>query len=156
MKKILTALKFFAAKTQLKSANSKESKTCVPLRQLVNQAMIGLLSRNLQQKSFIVNDVEKEMVVNNEKNILANVISRLLSTILVFTNDNCIHVSAKLSGNTMLLNIKTNDTSHNWTIANSLHRVHSMTEQIDGRITIVNSKLSGTTLAFAFRTREAA
>jgi hypothetical protein len=93
--------------------------------------------------------------VNNEKNILTNVISRLLSTIIVYTNDNSIHVSASLAGNTTWLNITTNDTRHNWTIANSLQQVHLMTEKIGGRITVINNKVSGTTLAFTFRNREA-
>jgi hypothetical protein len=154
MKKILTILKSFSLETQLKPAQPKESKTS--LRQLVNQVMIGLVPQNLQQKRFIVNDVEKEMLVNNEKNILANVINLLLSTIIVHTNDNCIYVSANLSGNTIWLNIKTNDTHHDWTSANSLRKVQLMTEKIGGYVSIINNKISGPMLAFTFRNQQAA
>jgi hypothetical protein len=154
MKKVISILKFLAAETELKSTRSKESKTS--LRQLVNQVMIGLLPQSLQQKRYIINDVEKEMLVNNEKNILANVINRLLSTIIVSTNDNCIHVSANLSGNTTWLNIKTNDTRHDWTTANSLRKVQLMTEKIGGFVTVINNKESGATLAFTFRNQVAA
>ena len=154
MKKILTILKSFSLETQLKPALPKELKTS--LRQLVNQVMIGLVPQNLQQKRFIINDVEKEMLVNNEKNILANVINRLLSTIIVYTNDNCIHVSANLSGNTTWLNIKTNDTRCDWTSANSLRKVQVMTEKIGGSVTVINDEVSGATLAFTFRNQEAA
>jgi hypothetical protein len=154
MNKLLSLLKSFAPGTQLKSIHLTESNTS--LRQLVNHVMTGLLPRNLQQKSFIINDVEKGMLVNNERNILAEVIRRLLSVSIAYTNDNCVHVSANLSGNTTWLNIKTNDTHHNPALTNSLRQVKLMTEKIGGCITVINNNISGTTLAFTFRHREAA
>jgi hypothetical protein len=156
MKTISSILKSFFMGVQLKPAQPKESQTSVSLRQLVNQVMIDVLPRTLQQKCFIVNDVEKEVLVNNEKNILTDVISRLFRNTIVYTRDNCIHVSANLSGNTTWLNIDTNDTRHNWAITNSLRQVKSMTEKIDGCISVINNKLSGTTLAFTFRNQKLA
>lgn len=155
MKKLLSLIKTLSAGTQLISVYSKKSRTCLPLRQLVNQVMIDLLPRNLQQKNFIVNDVEKGILVNNPKNILTNVISCLLSTAIVYTNHNCIHISANLSGNTTWLHIKTTDTCHDRAITNRLRHVNLMTEKIDGCITVTNNKVSGTTLDFNFRNREA-
>lgn len=156
MKKISSILKFFSIENQLNPGYPKELQICVPLRQLVNQVMIGILPRTLQQKCFIVNDVEKEMLVNNENNILANVIRRLLSTTIVYTSDRCIHVSANLSGNTTWLNIKTNDIRHDRAITNSLRQVQTMTEKIGGCVTVINNKLSGITLAFTFRNQKLA
>lgn len=154
--KLLSFLKSFSVGSQVKSPHPKELNTCVPLRQLINQVMTGLLPRNLQQKSFIVNAVENGMLVNNEKNILTNVIRRLLSTTIINTNDNCIHISANLSGATAWLNIKTNDTRHGHAISNSLQQVKLMTEKIGGCITVINNKVSGTTLSFTFRHENAA
>lgn len=151
MKKLLSFLKSFPTGTQ-----SKEVETSLPLRQLVNQVMIGLLPRNLQQKNLIINDVEKGMLVNNERNILANAISRLLRTTIVYSSDNAIHVSANLSGNTTLLNITTNDTRNDKAISNRLRPIKLMTEKIGGTLTVINNKISGTTLSFTFRNQQAA
>ncbi|MEI9910976.1 MAG: hypothetical protein WDO71_15675 [Bacteroidota bacterium] len=156
MKRILSLLQSLFTGTPLKTAYPKESNSSIPLRQLVNQVMIGILPRTLQQKCFIVNDVENGVLVNNEKNIIADVIRRLLSTTIVYTKDNCIHVSANLSGNTTWLNINTNDSRQNWAISNSLRQVQSMTEKIGGCVTVINNKLSGITLAFAFSNQKQA
>ena len=79
----------------------------VALHQLVDQLVCSLLPQPAHQKSLIVNDVQKGMLVNTDKNIPANVLSHLPDTTIMHTQNNCIRVSAKFFVNIILIHVKT-------------------------------------------------
>jgi hypothetical protein len=142
--------------TALKTRTPEKTESAVALHQLVDHLVVRFLSRTLQHKSFIINDVKREMLVGANKNMLASVISCLLNTTIAQTQDNCIRVSAKLFGNITLVLVKNNDHRHEMVIAQSLQQVQSLVEQLGGCVTITNNKINGATLAFTFSNNQLA
>ena len=79
----------------------------VALHQFVDQLVCSLLPQTTEQKSLVVNDVQKGMLVNTDKNILTTVLSKLPDTTIMHTQDNCIRISAKFLENITLIHVKT-------------------------------------------------
>ena len=134
----------------------KKTFVSVSLHQLVDQLTASLLPRTTKQRSFIVNDVQREMLVSTDKNILATVISNLLNTTLAHTQSNCIRISAKLFGNIVLLQVKDTDNRHDEAITGSLPQVEYLAEKIGGCVTLTSNKLKGTTVVFSFYNQQQA
>ena len=121
----------------------------VALHQLIDQLVYSLLPQTTQQKSLIVNDVQQGLLVNTDKNILTTVLSNLLDTTIMHTQNNCIRISAKFFGNITLIHVKDNDNLHDRAIIDSMYQVESMAEKLGGCITISNNRVNGTTVAFS-------
>lgn len=140
----------------LKPCFMKTTKRPLVLHQLIDQLLQSFLPHIVQQKSFIVNDIKKEMLVCTDENILASVLSNLLSTTINYTQNNCIRISAKLYGNIILLHVKDNDNRHDEALTDSLLQVEPLAEKIGGCITISNNKMNGTTVAVSFYNQQLA
>jgi hypothetical protein len=136
--------------TLIKTAGPEQARTTVALHELVNQVMISLLPCTARQKSLIVNDVHREMLVRTDKDVLASVLDCLLSNTIIHTKNNCIHISAKLFGSITLVHVKNNGSHYDDAIAYSLKQIEPMAKKLGGCVSITNNKLNGTTLAFSF------
>jgi len=137
-------------KNQFKLATLMNAQPYETLNELVDQLMVSLLPRTLQQKSLIVNDVPDELFVNTDKNVLATIVSYLLNETVSNTEHNCIRVTAKKFGNITLVHVKNNDISHEISISNGLQYIQPMAEKLGGCISITSNKIKGTTIAFTF------
>ena len=128
----------------------QKTKPVVALHQLVNQLVIGLLPRTVNKKSFIINDVQREMFVDADENILASVIGSVLNIAIVYTQNNCISISAKLYGDVTLVYVEDKVMRQNSAVFYSLYCIQPLAEKLGGSITISNNKAQGTTVTFIF------
>lgn len=128
----------------------KNSQRTVALYKLVDQVAQYLMPRIVEQKSFIINDLNKEMLVTTDEGILITVLRNLLDAIITHSQSNCIRISAKAFGNIVLLYVKDSDNKHEEAIAGCLIQVAPLAEKIGGCITLNNYTAKGTTVAFSF------
>lgn len=77
----------------------------IPLQQFVSRLLTGFQPLATRKNSLIVNDVMEELKVNTDPSLLANVISRLLTTVIGKCQDSCIRLSAKSFHNVVLFRI---------------------------------------------------
>ena len=138
----------------IKPAPMKRSQKNIMLHQLVDQVTQNLMPRIVEQKSLMVNDLHKEMLVTTNEEILTTVLRNLLNTIVTHSQNNCIRISAKIFGNIVLLHVKDSDNRHEEAIAGSLIQVAPLAEKIGGCITLNNYTAKGTTVAFSFYNNE--
>ena len=141
-------------KTNSVFLTSTEPRSYSTLGQLVDLLSINLQSKTVEHRSLIVNDIKQEMFVNTDKNILATVLNNLLSITIANSQNNSIHVSAKLFGNIILVHVKNNDISLDQAITQSLKQIQPMAEKLGGCVAVTHNKLKGTTVAFTFNNNQ--
>lgn len=128
----------------------KRTQKTVALHQLVNQVSQSLMPRMVGQRNLMINDLHKEMWVTTDENILVSVLRTLLDATVTHSQSNCIRVSAKIYGNIILVQIKSDNTNLDGSIADSLYRIDLLAEQLGGCVTVSNNYVKGTTVAFSF------
>src|SRR5262245_23557041 len=85
----------------------KEStQTTLALQTIVNRISAGSVSAATRKQSFIVNDIPADIQVNTDEQMLATVFGGLLNTVINYTENCCIRVSAKLYGGIVLISLK--------------------------------------------------
>jgi hypothetical protein len=124
--------------------------TNIDLHKLADDLIISLLANTTKQRSFIVNDIHRELRVSADRGILSSVLSTLLYDTVAHTSDNCIHISAKAFGYITLIHIRNNNGDYDKAISVSLNQVQSLAEKLGGCIGITNNRLNGTTVALTF------
>lgn len=130
--------------------NSEQSATCIGLHKCVNQVITDFLPCAAAHSNKIINDVSPKMLVSTDKQTLTTVIARLLDTVLHNSQNNNIHVSAKLIGNITLIHIRSSNATYSDSIVSSMENTELQAEKIGGCLTISNSKLHDLTLSFTF------
>ncbi len=138
----------------MKTHNSAEARSYSTLGQLVDLLSINLLPQTAEHRNRIVNDIKQEMFVNTDKNILATVLNNLLNITIANSQNNSIHVSAKLFGNIILVHVKNNDNSLDQAITQSLKQIQPMAEKLGGCVAVTHNKIKGTTVAFTFNNNQ--
>lgn len=128
----------------------KNTQRTVVLHQLVDQVAQSLRLRIIEQKSFMINDLNPEMRVTTDENMLTHVLNNLLDTLITYTQNNCICISSKVFGNIVLLHIKDSSDLREEDFAGCLLVMEPLAEKLGGCITLNNHCSIGTTVAFSF------
>src|SRR6478609_687847 len=90
-----------------KVPSTEGSLTVMPLHQLINKVMIGLLPLALSHKSFVINDVNPDVNVLVDENMLALVVGAMLNQTLSATENECIRVEASCGKDATSISVKT-------------------------------------------------
>lgn len=130
--------------------------TPVPLHELVNQLMTGLLPLVTGKKSFIINDVDRTFLLQTDENVLAFVVGNLLSGAVNSTENVCIRVEAVLFDDCIQIRVRNNGAHFHSTVANGFSHVVQAARQLGGSISIYNQQNQGTTVIFSIATQKVA
>src|SRR5664279_2210757 len=122
------------------SENETFPKPTIPLHHLVNQLVISLLPKASMLRSFIVNDVCRQIRVNTDQNILASVLGSVLYHSLLFSGDDCIHISAKSFGMVTLVHVRNSNWENEKLISERLSQIRPLAEKLGGCIHISNNR----------------
>src|SRR5258705_13155880 len=124
--------------------------TCIALHKLVNQVIAGFSIRSVQQAKLIANNVQQDMLVSTDKDMLATILNHLLSSTLLYGQNNIIQLSAKLISNISLIHIKTGNTVYVDAMADTVHKFQPLAAKLGGCLTMSHTKNHGIALAFTF------
>lgn len=120
------------------------------LQSLVGRLVAGIIPATIRNNSLIINNVPSHLQVAANPELVAGVLSNLFSTIAFHSTDSCIQISAKLSGNDIILFVKDLHSASTYTIAHCLESSQSLAEKIGGYVGITSMKKYHTTILFSF------
>jgi len=107
-------------------------------------------------KSFIINDVPEDIVIDTDEQLLASVLSNLMSEVIMHTRDGCIRITAKLFRNVVLLHVK-NDGSLNYdSVSQKMTKMQAQAEKLGGFVGFTSYRNKLTTIAFSFMNKQIA
>jgi hypothetical protein len=122
----------------------------ISLNKLMGTLLPGLQQTAVRQKSFFVNDIPDDILINADKNIVSAVVANLLRIVSRNADNSCIRVSAKAYHNVVLMQVRDSNTCNNYAINASLSQVEPLIGKIGGFIDINNQRQKSTIIAFSF------
>jgi hypothetical protein len=132
----------------------KNSKLSTPgqftLHAIVNRISINSLPSATQKNSFIINDVPSDLKVNTDEQMLATVVGTLLDTLITYSENCCIRISAKLFEKVALIHLKENQKLNQFAVSRKLKEVQQLAGMIGGAVSIGNDGDKSTSIVFSF------
>ena len=125
-------------------------KTTVSLHHLVNEIITGVSAKTSRHNSCIVNDIPIHLQLASNTDMIASVVSNLLSTLATYAENSCIRITAKVFNNVILLQLKDQNSINTYTIANSLQSSQPIAEKIGGFLGVTSQRKNETTIVFSF------
>ena len=123
-----------------KVPSTEGSLHAMPLHQLVNKVMIGLLPLALSHKSFVINDVNPDVNVCADENMLALVLGAMLNQTLSATENECIRVEASTGNDATSIFVKTISQFLYGNRGSGLREMELAAEKIGASISISHSR----------------
>jgi K+-sensing histidine kinase KdpD len=123
--------------------------------------IVGLIASSMEHaanenKSFILNDVPEDIIVETNEQLLASILSNLLNEVIMHTSNGCIRITAKLFNNVVLLHVK-NDGSLNYdSVSQKMTRMQAQAEKLGGFVGFTSYRNKLTTIAFSFMNKQTA
>lgn len=124
--------------------------THTELHQLVNDVLNSFLPLAVSRRSFIVNDVTRNMKIYADKDILALVFGDLIKITLSYSENDCIRVSANYFSDTVFLNVKENSHRTYAAMAESVERIQYLAEKLGGCVTVNSDGGEGASVSLSF------
>ena len=141
---------FSFTETQSRTRYAEQKTTCVALHKCINQVIDDLSSAAAVHSNTLVNDVPPAMMVSTDKNVLSKLVATLLDAIMMNSQGNTIHITAKLFGSITLIHIRNSQAKYNGCIGTVIQQMQPLVDALRGCLTVSNNKKHGLTLAFTF------
>lgn len=129
---------------------NEHTQSRVALHLMVSRITAGSLPSATRKNSFIINDVPADIQATTDENMLATVFGSLLNTVISYTENCCIRVSAKNYGRVVLLHLKESYRLNNQAFGGNLRQIQQLAEKIGGTVSISNDKSEATTIVLSF------
>lgn len=117
---------------------------------LISRLVSSALPTAVRRKSFILNDIPRELYIAGNENILAAVLSNLLNTVVSHTENSCVRISAKVYGGITLVYIKDSGSFNKYTVACKLQELQLLAKKVGGCISFINRITEAPSIAFSF------
>jgi hypothetical protein len=125
---------------------NSHSETKIPLRWFVNELMSDLLPLAVSRRSFIVNDIDRQLDLTVDEKMLAYVLWSLLNRIVSSTENECIHIESVLSGDCMMIRVRNTGTYSYCNTSRGFRQVQYVAEKLGGNILIDQTPNHSTTV----------
>ncbi len=120
------------------------------LSMLISRLVSSALPTAVRRKSFILNDIPRELYIAGNENILAAVLSNLLNTVVNHTENSCIRISAKVYGGVTLVYMKDSGSLNKNTVACQLQELQLLAKKVGGCISVITRQTEAPSIAFSF------
>lgn len=120
------------------------------LHELTAQLVNTFIPTASTNKSFFVNDIPARLPLATNQQMLASVLSGLLSAIVTHAKDSCIRLSAKIYGNVILMQVKDSASSNTYALENEVRKLQPIAEKISGSVSVTSQRKNLTTITFGF------
>ena len=136
--------------------NNTTSNSQVSIYQLVNKLQTSLLPHAVKKRSFIINDVEKDLCVAGDENMLSFIVSGLLSNAIFGKPGSCIRIEARTNEQGVQLKIRSNGSFTYSSRLYSLGNIMDAARQAGGNIGLLTEANSGMAIVFSIANKKAA
>lgn len=116
---------------------------------VANRLVKSFLPQATRNKSFFVNEIPENLFIGNNPQLVASVLSGLISFVVSHTKDSCIRLSAKVYNQVILMHVKDCSSSCH-TVENELRQLQPIAEKIGGIVSVTSHRMNVTTFAFSF------
>jgi signal transduction histidine kinase len=137
-------------KTPMNDCMRNAHQTPLSLKKLVSQILTHFQPAAVRHRSFLLNEIPDNFLVNADENILTSVIGSLFSAVINKSKNACIRVSAKTYNNIVVVNVRDSNNSITIRIPKELEEAQPLAEQLGGCITLNHQWNDVTTVAFSF------
>ena len=120
------------------------------LHELTTQLVNTFIPTASSNKSFFVNDIPARLPLATNQQMLASVLSGLLSAIVTHAKDSCIRLSAKIYGNVVLVQVKDSASSNTAAVENEVRKLQPIAEKMFGSVSVTSQRKNLTTISFGF------
>jgi hypothetical protein len=120
------------------------------LHLVVNQLIKGITPIAVSKNSFILNDIHPDLKVKTDVNMLAYIIGSMLNSSINIVENDCIHISAKIYSNIIIIQLKDNYSTFNNSIAYDLELLQPIAKKLGGTVCYEDHQNKGTSIAFSF------
>lgn len=121
----------------------------ISIYQLVNKLQANLLPQAVQKKSFIINDVDRNISITADENILAYIVSSLVSNAIFSTSDCCIRIETIYAENGIQLKVRNNGTFVYSSMMCSLGNIVDAAHKLGGSIGVQSEENNRLTIVFS-------
>jgi hypothetical protein len=136
--------------TVYKSAYPAPVQDISTLQQLVGNLMQSFLPVASRNKNHFVNDIPDDLFIDTDQQLVASILSGMLSTIVKNAKDSCICLSAKIYGNVVLVHIKDYNNFSYSSVENNLQQLQPLAERVGGSVSVTSQRRNVATFAFSF------
>ena len=122
----------------------------VSLNKMISRLLISFQPAAVRKNSFFINEIPYDLIVQVDKNMLAAVISELMSSAVHKTKNSCIHITAKRYSDIILFRLKDSHVDchlfdYNW------RDINPLVERLGGCISINEAQKKSSQITFSFR-----
>jgi hypothetical protein len=122
----------------------------ISLQQLTSGLINSFTIPALRNRNLLVNNITEDLLIDSNAQVVASILSGVLSAVVSHSKNSSISLSAKLYGDVVLIHIKDYNNAIGYTIDGGWQRVQALAVKIGGFINITNQRQNVTTIAFSF------
>lgn len=120
------------------------------LKQIVDHLADAYLPVASVNHCFFVNEIPSDLCLDHNKEMIASVISGLISTVAGHANNSRIHLSARKHGHIIVFNVVEAGSANSYTMAGELKQAFLLAEKLGGCLSISVPVMTDTTISFSF------
>lgn len=120
------------------------------LNDVADQLVKTLLPVAFKNRNFFVNDIPDHFHLVGNSELIASVLGSLLSTVVSYTQNSSIWLSAKRYGNIILIHIKNSNGFQSPSMEHQLRQMQLLAEKTRGTVGFTRTGTSITSLTYGF------
>ncbi|RYY53272.1 MAG: HAMP domain-containing histidine kinase [Chitinophagaceae bacterium] len=102
-----------------------------------------------RSQSCVVNDIPEDLCVSTDPEVLSTVINGMLSIAIIHAKDSCIRISASISSEMVLLNLRDYNRFNSYSGASGLQDIQSLAERLGGSLAVAAMRQGEKTIALS-------
>jgi hypothetical protein len=120
------------------------------LQEVADQLVKTFAAKATSNQSYFVNDIPGHLQLRRDPQVIASVLSGLLTTVVFYTKDSCIQLSAQMYGNMVLVRVRNSGFCNINAIESQLQTLLPLAERMKGSIGFTSQRNKITTICFGF------
>lgn len=120
------------------------------LYQLVEQLVRSSQPSIDKSQSCVVNDIPEDLCVTTDPEVLSTVINGMLSIAIIHARDSCIRISATISSDMVMLNLRDYNRFNSYSNAAGLQNIQSLATRLGGTLAVPAMRQGEKTIALSF------
>ena len=137
-------------KTMLATSGPEISNSFSGLHHLTDCLVTTFHSKATSNNNHFINEIPDQLHLATDRQLLATVMSGLLSAVVTYAKGSCIRLSAKVYGNVVLVQIKESTSLNNKSFESEVRKLQPLAEKMRGSVCVISQRQKLTTITFGF------
>jgi hypothetical protein len=129
---------------------SKESISYTGLHDVTSQLVNTFMAEATRNKSFFINEIPCDLLLETDPQLFASVLSGILSAIVSSAKNSCIRLTVKIFGHVILVQVKESNGLNSHFMEIALLALLPIAEKMKGSVSVTSQRKKITTITFGF------